>query len=169
MLCRQLANGNQFQKLRANRLILVGEDLPEDMIYEYKPRPPDAKNPLISLHEFELGLATCPTRCLLSPFHDCVEPATGKFAVERIPKRNEIFELEAAGVEFAWGIQAEYAISLVNIIIYHLAMLAGPFGFWLWWQANWSHDVENASVPLTTVLVLLSLFWSSADVLKMFR
>lgn len=162
------ANHDQFEKIRANRIIPRGKEIPTDINYEYKPRPPHAEDPPISPHEFELAFASCDTSCIFSTFHDCIEAPNGDFALERIPKRKSALQLETAMVEFAWGIQAEYAISLVNVALYHFLILGGTFGFWAWWQSRHADDMQNAAVPLTTVTVLLSMFWSSAGVLKIF-
>jgi hypothetical protein len=89
--------------------------------------------------------------------------------MDRIPKRKTALELKTGVVEFAWGIQAQHTISLLHMIIYHFLILAGTFGFWAWWQISHPNDIQTAAVPLTTVTVLLSLFWSSAGVLKILR
>ena len=139
------------------------------MNYEYKPRPPHAEDPPISPHEFELAFSSCGRPCILSSFHDCIEAPDGDFAMERIPKRKSALQLETGTVEFAWGIQAQHAVSFVNLAVYHFLILAATFGFWAWWQTRHPGDIQNAAVPLTTVTVLLSMFWSSAGLLKVFR
>jgi hypothetical protein len=125
--------------------------------------------PPISPHEFELALSPCHSWCMFSLLHDCIEPPTGDFALKRIPKRNGALELHIGVTEFAWGLQAQYAISVMRIGFYHLLILAGPFGFWAWWQVIYPDDLQNAVVPFTAVAVCLSLFWSSAGILKVFR
>lgn len=139
------------------------------MNYEYKPRPPHAEDPPISPHEFELAFSSCASPCVFAAFHDCVEAPNGDFAIERIPKRKSALQLGTGTVEFAWGIQAQYAVSLVNLVVYHFLILAGTFALWAWWQIRHPDDMQNAAVPLTTVTVLLSMFWSSAGLLKIFR
>jgi hypothetical protein len=93
----------------------------------------------------------------------------GTFAIERIPKRKSALEIKIGSLEFAWGVQTQHTISLMGLVVYHLLILAGTFGFWGWWI--WMHpgDLQNAAVPLSTVAVLLSLFWSTAGVLKILR
>lgn len=127
------------------------------------PKPP------ISPHEFELALASCGISCIFAPFHDCVEAPNGDFALNRIPKRKTLLQVETGMMEFAWGLQAVYRISFVSVLIYHLLILAGPFAFWGWWQSRHPDDLQNAAVPLTTVPVLLSMFYSMSGVLKIFR
>jgi hypothetical protein len=159
----------QFEKIRANRIIFRGKDLPTGPDYEYRPRPPNAEIPPISPHEFELAFRPCNSKCLLSAFHDCIEALSGNFAIERIPKRKSALEIKIGSIEFAWGIQAQHTISLVWLVAYHLMIFAGTFGFWGWWQVTHPNDLQNAAVPLSTVAIFLSLFWSSAGVLKIFR
>lgn len=52
------------------------------------------------------------------------------------------------------------------MVVYHVLILAGTFGVWGWWMRVHPGDLQNAAVPLTTVAVLLSLFWSVAGVLR---
>lgn len=113
-------NIGQFEKIRPNRIVFRGKDLPTAIQYEYTPRPPEAENPPISVHEFELALKPCNRSCLLRIFHDCVEPPNGTFALERIPKRRGALELNVGLVEFAWGLQARYAISFFRLLLYHI-------------------------------------------------
>jgi membrane protein YdbS with pleckstrin-like domain len=54
-------------------------------------------------------------------------------------------------------------------VLYHVLIIASTFGFWSWWLLAHPNDLQNAAVPLTIVAVFLSLFWSSAGVLKVFR
>lgn len=144
-------------------------DLPEDILYEYTPRPPKVEIPPISRHEFELALASCNTPCLLAHLHECLEPPDGNIALDRIPKRNGAFALEAGGREFVWGILAQHSISYILVFMYHALVLAGLFAFWIWWQVRHPGDMQNATVPVMVFVALLSLVWSSAAVLKTFR
>ena len=106
---------------------------------------------------------------MFASFHDCVEAPNGDFAIDRIPKRKRLLEIESGSVEFAWGIQAQFAISFVHVVVYHILILFATFGFWAWWQARHPNDIQNAAVPLTTVSVLISMFYSSVGGLKVFR
>jgi hypothetical protein len=101
--------------------------------------------------------------------HDCVERASGTFAIERIPKRKGALELNVGRVEYAWGLQAQHTISFLRMLFYHALILIGPLGFWGWWQSNQLNDLQNAAIPFTAVTALISLFWSSAGILKVFR
>ncbi len=141
------------------------------MIYGYNPRPPQA-NPPITPHEFEMALASsspCGNSCMFAPFHDCAEPLYGKDALDTIPKRKTPLAVGTFGREHAWGIQAQHSISVTHVVLYHFLIIAGILGFWGWWQARHPSDVQSAAVPVTTMLGLFSLFWSSAGFFKPFR
>lgn len=158
----------KFEKIMKNRVIIAAkDDLPEDMTYEYTPRPPNAQIPPIGPHEFELALASCGSPCFLSFFHDCLEPPDGTIAIEKIPKRKGVFEIKVGNREYAWGLSPHYSISFVLILWYHVLMLAGPFTFCTTWKAYHPDDVQNISVPVATfAMALISMFWSASGVLK---
>ena len=139
-------------------------------MYEYDPRAPHAAYPPISSHEFALAFAACSDRCnSISPFHDCIQLLPGNDWIKKIPKWNAQFEWKQQGPEYGWGLQARHSISLVHLVFYHVLIFAGTFGFWIWWEIRHPEDLQNAAVPLTTVVVFLSLFWSAAGILKIFR
>lgn len=76
-------------------------------------------------------------------------------------------------MDYAWGVIAKEEPYMIILVIYHLVMFAGPFGFWAWWLTSqhaqtgvW--DLQNAAVPATVVGVLVSLFWSAAQPLRVF-
>lgn len=72
-------------------------------------------------------------------------------------------------VKIVWGIQTQYSISFLYVALYHLIMMAGPIGFWVWWQKHHPDDLQNASIPVTTTAVLISLFWSATGIFEMPR
>src|SRR5579862_5134277 len=76
-----------------------------------------------------------------------------------IPKKS-LFDIESNDltIKFAWGIQTRYSISFFHVVIYHVLMLPMLFGVWIWWQHKHNGDMQNASIPFTIVLTLLSLF-----------
>jgi len=161
----------KFEKYRENRIVSRGQSLPDDILYDYAPRPAQEMPP-ISQHEFEMALHPCLGPCpfALLPSHDCIElPETNSSALEKIPKRKSEFLLEVKNREFAWGIEACYSMSFVHMTFYHLFIFAGTFGFWIWWLKFHPDDLQNAAVPLTTVAIFLSLFWGMVGVFKVFR
>lgn len=97
-----------------------------------------------------------------------MQPRTGNLALKRIPKRKRALELKLDTREEAWGIQAHHKPHALIVFLYHVLMFAGTFAFWIYWQRTHPGDFQNATVPLTVVAVLISLFWSSTGVLKAF-
>jgi hypothetical protein len=45
------------------------------------------------------------------------------------------------------------------VVVYHFLILLPPFVFWGWWQGKNPTDMQNAAVPTTVALGMLSLFW----------
>jgi hypothetical protein len=127
--------------------------------------------PPISPHEFKLAFNACSNTCRFPSFHDCFELIDEDDFITRIPKKKSMFDIatQSRTARFAWGIEAQNAISLLHVVLYHLLMLLAPFGFWVWWQKLHPDDLQNASIPLTFVFVLMSLFWSATGILKTFR
>jgi len=103
---------------------------------------------------------------MLAPFHRCQKVPDRDFALKRIPKRKSEVESKINGREEVWGLQAQHAISFVRVLVYHCLILGGPIAFWAWWLVKHPGDLQSAAVPLSTCLTLLSLFWSSAGILK---
>lgn len=163
----------QFEKIGKNRIIFRCSDLPTDPDYEYFPRPPQADNPPITPHEFNLAFSSCGKYCFSALFHDCYVLEDEQDFVLRIPRKKGKFEIENSirrgPVRFAWGIQAQYTISFLHVITYHVLMMVGPTVFWVWWQKNHPNDLQNASIPLTIAAVLISLFWSATGILRGLR
>ncbi len=156
----------QFEKIWADAIVYREKDLPTDTLYDYDPRPPNAHDPPISPHEFEVAFASCGDRCSLATFHECSRVPDRCFALKRIPKRKLQVEMKTDVREDLWGLQAQHAISFLGVLSYHCLILGGPIGFWAWWLVKHPGDLQSAAVPVTVSLTLLSLFWSSAGILK---
>ena len=88
------------------------------------------------------------------------------FALKCIPKRKLEVEIKTDEREHMWGLQAQHVISFFRVLIYHCLVLGGTFGFWAWWLVKHPDDLQNAAIPVMIALTLLSLFWSSAGILK---
>ncbi len=129
--------------------------------------------PPITPHEFNLVFSSCGGKCSFAVFHDCFELEDEDDFVSRIPRKKGKFEMENSNlrgsVRFAWGIQAQYTISLLHVMTYHLLMMVGPTVFWVWWQKHHPNDLQNASIPLTIAAILISLFWSATGILRGLR
>ncbi|KAH0841887.1 hypothetical protein FOPE_06628 [Fonsecaea pedrosoi] len=175
----------KFQKVLPDRVVSAGPDLPSCPIdYSYDPRPPDPRAPALDKHVWELALLR-PCRgatlgvnlqfCLLSWLHDCLPPlgAGSNIYLPTIPQKHSEWLLKTPGIDYAWGIKAVEEPYIIILIMYHVLMLAAPFGFWAWWlvfeharTGQW--DLQDASIPVSVFLVLLSLFWAAAKPLKVF-
>lgn len=81
--------------------------------------------------------------------------------LHRIPKRRIPLDFDRREREYFWGLLAVQRISNCRVILYHILILTGPFIFWWLWIFYRSNpdDLQNASVPFSTISVLLSLFW----------
>lgn len=157
----------------ADRVIFIQTGIPtkpDDIRnYNYEPRPPLADIPPITPHEFAMALKARPPRCVISLFHDCIEPPRGDFALTRTPKRKGFLEIETDVREDALGLQTQFVISLVYVAVYHLLILGVPFALWVWWLVYHPGGPVNASAPLAVAAVSLSFVWDSAEILKDLR
>ena len=150
-----------------NRILSADtEDLPDDYRYgaeyDYTPRPPAAKIPLISSNEFKLYLGACLGDCtgsLRSVFsHDCFDPPPQRRLIERIPKKKSP---PGSYEETAFGIEADYVVSFLGVMIYYLVLVLLAFGFWAYWFVQHPGDLQNASVPLFTIVSITTMFWTA--------
>ena len=58
-----------------------------------------------------------------------------------------------------WGLFAEMRISALRVLLWTLAITMAGWVFLIWWLANHSNDWQNASVPVTTILMCLTWLW----------
>ena len=139
------------------------KELPQNREYQYFPRPPaSTRNPPIERHEFAMHLNACDEVCRWKLFRSCTLRLDGRDTIECIPKRPTQFDTEIISPgsnRFARDLETRYEIPAVYVAFCHLLILAFPFGFWGWWQATHPGVLQNASVPVTVVLAMLSPFW----------
>jgi hypothetical protein len=83
-----------------------------------------------------------------------------------IPKRTTALQTKVGGIEFAWGLQAQYSISFVLMVLYHVLLFISAVGLWIWWQVKRSGDIQDATTPLFVIGLFISIFWGSSAVLK---
>ncbi|KAJ9607669.1 hypothetical protein H2200_007747 [Cladophialophora chaetospira] len=166
----QYCNFRKLKKIRKNRIVVGEPAIPSDPDYEYDNSPtPPSEMPPISEHEFRTSLFPCPPNCCLSSFHHCIEPLTEHSALKLIPKKKSPWQIDCAGRDQAYSLETVYEISVLHLVLYHILMVAGTFGFWAWWQKMHPDDVSGAGVPLTLIVALLSLFGTAAGILKIFK
>ena len=140
-------------------------DLPKHQDYKYTPRAgdPDARNPPLSPHLFEVLYYTCPIPCKRWVPHNCSSPPNGSTTMARFPKREKCFQRDQTSP--IWGIEAVFAVSAAHVIAYHVILVAGPFAFFGWWVGARPGDLQNASVPATLACGALSLLWMISGIL----
>ncbi|KAF2650593.1 hypothetical protein K491DRAFT_761638 [Lophiostoma macrostomum CBS 122681] len=156
----------KFNRLALDRMVREHKDLPADVVYEYTPRvgQPEARNPPIGPHLFQTLFYTCPSPCKWPLPHDCLQPPNGDQHLRRIPKRLQCFQNDQTSP--ICGLETVFAVSFAYVLVYHLLMVAIPFGVFGWWvTTHTGGDLQNASVPVTIALGALSLFWSGAGIL----
>ncbi|KAL9098335.1 MAG: hypothetical protein Q9163_005991 [Psora crenata] len=76
----------KFEKIKPNRIVLRGKEIPMNEDYEYKPRLSHPNELPISEHELEMSLSACESHCALSWYHDCYVIGDSMSAIERIPR-----------------------------------------------------------------------------------
>ncbi|KAF5663007.1 hypothetical protein FCIRC_11315 [Fusarium circinatum] len=169
----QLSHCNfvKFEGIARNIVVACGQDLPKasDLDYDYTPKPPQASIPPVHPHVFEAAFNSYTGgKCRNpSPFHDCYEFEETTY-IKRIPKKKTPLSPGTIGIPI-WGLEARHCISCFHVIIYHLLILVPPFVLWGWWMSRHPDDIQSASVPMTVVLAMISMFWSATGIMKQFR
>jgi hypothetical protein len=167
---RRLTKLPQFTANKKHRVNVWGKDLPLTKDYEYEPRPPEIsiEQPRIQQHMWTNALyQACQEPCNYTrylPFHECELPFTpGSTAfLDCIPKKTSRWAATDGKLDDAWGIMAMELPSALGVLVYHTVIFAGPMSFWIWWSVckrgdRW--DMSNASIPLSAIVSLVSLFW----------
>ncbi|EMD95267.1 hypothetical protein COCC4DRAFT_204965 [Bipolaris maydis ATCC 48331] len=165
----------QFEEILDEHVSCVGEALPDHhgytTDYEYDPRPPTAKMPLIDPTHFSVLLRACNTICYSSFLpvyvHKCQHiPADRRF-LTRIPQKKGTYDassrVHAPSLNYinrvAFGVEAGYFPSLAFFLAYHVFLILSGFSFWIYWMAYLPEDLQNASIPLFTIIMLIGTFW----------
>ncbi|KAF5631440.1 hypothetical protein F52700_6843 [Fusarium sp. NRRL 52700] len=169
----QLSHCNfvKFESITRNIVVACGQDLPKasDLDYDFAPKPPQASIPPVHPHVFEAAFNSCTGgKCRNpSPFHDCYEFKETTY-IKRIPKKKTPLSPGTIDIPI-WGLEARHCISCFHVIMYHLLILIPPFALWGWWMSRHPDDIQSASVPMTVVLAMISMFWSATGIMKQFR
>ena len=114
-----------------------------------------------------MHLNACDHPCRWLFLHECMPQLDTSSAIDCIPKKSSMFNTTSNNRTdvYAWGLEAKHVISAAYVAIYHFIIFLLPFGFWGWWIKKHPDDLQGASVPVTVVLGLLSLFWSTNGIL----
>ncbi|KAH7349239.1 hypothetical protein BKA66DRAFT_476761 [Pyrenochaeta sp. MPI-SDFR-AT-0127] len=166
----QLLPCSEFKRIAPKWIIIDRKDLPNDPEYPeyvYDPRPPNATNSPISRHEFSMHLNACEHPCRWSFLLECVPQLDTLSAIAGIPKKRNTFDTTSTNPMdvYAWGLEAKHLILAAYVVIYHFVIFLLPFGFLGWWISKHPDNLQGASVPVTVILGLLSLFWISSGIL----
>ena len=145
-----------------------GYDLPSSSDYEYSPRKPKAQDPPITPHEFQMVLSVCTENCPLRYIHRCRLGSKATLGLSKIPKRLKEWEYKAATPdnELAWGLEACHKICALRVLMYNTLLLIVPYGFWAYWQGVHPKDMQNASVPTTVAVSMITLFWTLSGIIQ---
>jgi hypothetical protein len=80
-----------------------------------------------------------------------------------LPKKISELDEDDDKRETFWGMYAREAISLYWVVFYNVLSVLPMVAFFFTWMFRMKHlgDLQNASVPLTMVATMLSMFWST--------
>ena len=151
-----------------------GYDLPVSLEYDYNPRKPAADDPPIPSHEFGEALSACSGSCSLrycTFAHTCWLISSRTTYLNLIPKKCSMWAVKVPKLdnEEAWGLEACHEISAIVVLVYHILFLSVPYGFWAYWQGIHPKDMQNASVPTTVAVSMITLFWTLSGIIHVLR
>jgi hypothetical protein len=139
--------------------------------YAYQPKPINEMPP-ISEHEFykRFYFANPLNIFHQHPFH---RKSNSKFnkakrkdhcceILELLPKKLSQLDESSEQREFFWGIYAREVVCLRWVLFYNVLCILPFVWFLFMWIFPWGHasDLQDASVPITIMIGMLSIFWS---------
>jgi hypothetical protein len=140
--------------------------------YTYRPKPINDMPP-ISEHEFHKRFYSSNPFKLFHghPFHRYSKYKCNKVnrkghcreILELLPKKLSQLDESSDQREFFWGIYAREVVCLRWVLFYNIiCMLPLMWFFFFMWIFQWGHtsDLQDASMPITMMIGLLSVFWS---------
>ncbi|KAK1993483.1 hypothetical protein LX36DRAFT_251500 [Colletotrichum falcatum] len=137
---------------------------PSEADYEFMPRKMEDRMPPVTPHEFYRRFYACNrVRPMLHFYHRCRRPGGwhSRDVLNLFPKKRTKLEEGGEDRRVFWGIYAREAIALRWVLCYNLACtlpMLVLFFQWLSWKGP--DEIQNASVPISVMLAMLSLFWS---------
>ncbi|KAF2137371.1 uncharacterized protein K452DRAFT_235962, partial [Aplosporella prunicola CBS 121167] len=140
----------------------VGESLPDNsgnkhIDYNYQPRP--GKNPPIDQEKFKAYLTACDSQCNASfrdILHYCFKIAPEKQeALSFIPQKRSDLALNPNRGLDVWGLQANYAVSFLFVVVYYLFTMGLTYIFLICWLSRHPNDLQNASIPFFMLSAML--------------
>jgi hypothetical protein len=142
-------HATKFEKFYVESLGKVYNEMPEEKNYLYIPKPaPVPYVAPLTVHEWE------------KRFHGCVKTRGLNDALQRIPKRNQPFQLSTHSCrEYMWGLHAHSRISARMVVLWQFFITLGGWCFAAWWLKDHHGDLQNAAVPVTLIIGALMLLW----------
>lgn len=157
-------------------------ELPSDHDDQYHYRPRPIYSAPITRHMFRHYFYGCYDSGTISHrFHTCLplvpscrirNPASE--LLDCFPKRDRQVAATAQSdkVEVCYGLVARECRSFFRVVVYLCLIMASTFWFVFAWLFQWGHggDLQNATVPMTLILAVVSVLWavvySGSDVRK---
>lgn len=119
--------------------------------------------PPIGPHQFYDRFYACYNpRRIFHFYHRCKKlNRSNRDLLDQFPKRKTSLIEDSDKHEAFWGIVAREQLSVFRILLYHFICVVPCVVFFFMWMFSWGHagDLQNASVPLSVMLVALSIFW----------
>ncbi|KAK1991768.1 hypothetical protein LX36DRAFT_589782 [Colletotrichum falcatum] len=131
--------------------------------YDFIPKPVDREQiPPVTPHEFYKRFYACydPTP-MLHFYHRCTRLAGHSGDVlDRFPKKKTELEEGGDGRETFWGIYARENVALARVLVYNFICITPTLVFFFAWLIpHGSDEMQNAAVPVSVMVAMLSLFW----------
>ncbi|KAK1980905.1 hypothetical protein LZ30DRAFT_593845 [Colletotrichum cereale] len=140
-------------------------DFPEesDADYDFIPRPIDKEQiPPVTPHEFYKRFYACYDTPTLHFYHRCTR-LTGHSGdvLDKFPKKKTAIEEGGDGREVFWGIYARENVALIRVLAYNFICIIPMLVFFFAWLFHHGpEEMQNAAVPISVMIAMLSLFWS---------
>lgn len=137
------------------------EFAPDRPDYDFNPRPMSPFPPY-RWHEFYHRFYSCyDQRTYLHWFHKCRRPEFAPFEFQKLPRSKERINAGLNERKEFWGIYARDQVMACRVVAWSIVAVAPAASFFFLWlfQLGGVEDLQNASVPLTITVGLLSLLW----------
>lgn len=166
MWISRLTGAWQCDKYDAHRYEPRAEEFPDIKVYQhyqYNPNPMDFIPP-IGPHQFYDRFHRCyKPRAVLHFYHRCIDfNRSTRDLLQLFPKCDLDLVEDSDKYEPFWGIVAREKPCFIRLLIYNCICASPCLVFFFMWLFSWGHhgDLQNAAVPLSLMLVGLSIFWS---------
>ncbi|KAF2874401.1 hypothetical protein BDV95DRAFT_604585 [Massariosphaeria phaeospora] len=140
--------------------------------YDYQPRPM-CEIPRVTPHEFYTRFYSCTSwythfthffhRSKTCKCNKQKRKCHNRELLEFLPKKLSMLDERSDQREMFWGLYVRQAVCFRWILFYNLVCMLPLIWFFLMWMFVWGHDgdLQNAFMPMSIMLALLSVFWST--------